>query len=317
MTPTNNLKGALLALAAFAIYATHDVIVRYLGGAYSPMQILFFTSLFSFPLITLILVRDTTQGNLRPVHPWWMALRSLSMVVAGLCAFYAFSVLPMAQVYAILFTVPLLVTLLSIPILGEKVGLHRALAVVVGLGGVLVVVRPGSAELSLGHLAAFTAAFFASAQSVITRRIGNEERQVVMLLFPYAAIFVVMGAGLGFVYQPMPLLDLAAVGAIAILGFIAAALLVGAYRAGEAALVAPMQYSQIVWAAIFGSLLFNETMDSTTIIGAAIVIGSGVYIVAREALSGNSENRPVLRTRSRTASPGSPRISQVLRRRKS
>ncbi|MGH1466941.1 MAG: DMT family transporter [Cognatishimia sp.] len=314
MRQSNNLKGALFAFLAFSIYSSHDVIVRYLGGIYSPIQVLFFASLLSFPLLTLMMVQDATPGTLRPLHPRWVAMRSVTMAFGGLSGFYAFSALPMAQVYSILFTVPLLITVLSIPILGEKVGLHRSGAVIVGLIGVLVVVRPGSTEFTLGHASAMLAAVCVATQSVIARRIGQSERQIVMLLYPFAAVFIVMGASLGFVYEPMPFIDFAAVVGIAVLGFIAAFLLIGAYRAGEAAVVAPMQYVQIVWAAIFGALLFDESLDLPTVLGAGIIISSGLYIVAREAFADVSENRPVLRTRSRAISPGTFRIGFFLRR---
>lgn len=314
MPESNNIKGALLSLAAFTTYASHDVVVRILGANYAPMQILFFASLLSFPLLTLMMIRDKVPANLRPIHPWWVALRSLNMVGGGLCGFYAFSVLPMAQVYSILFTVPLLITILAIPVLGERVGPHRAGAVLVGLIGVIVVVRPGSTELSLGHLSALLAAICVASQSVIARRIGNEETSIVMMLYPFAAIFLTMGIALGFVYEPMPFIDFIGMGAIAALGFVGAFFLVAAYRAGEAAIVAPMQYSQIVWATIFGLIFFNEKPDLPTFIGAGIIICSGLYIVMREAIGGASENTPVLRSRTRALAPGAYRIGPQLRR---
>lgn len=314
MTPTNNLKGALLSLGAFSVYASHDVIIRYLGGIYAPMQVLFFASLLSFPLLTLMMISSAEETRLRPIHPWWVAARSLTMVGGGVCGFYAFSTLPMAQVYSILFTVPLLITLIAIPVLGERVGIHRAGAVVLGLIGVLIVVRPGAAPLSLGHISGLFAALCVATQSVIARRIGNEESQIVMLLYPFAAILVTMGIAMAFVYKPMPLLDFAAIGAVAVMGFIAAFLLVGAYRAGEAAIVAPMQYSQIVWAIIFGLMFFDEAPDSQTLIGAGVIILSGIYIVVREAVTGNSANTPVLRNRTRAIAPGGFRISHFVRR---
>jgi len=153
-----NVKGALLALLAFAIFATHDVFVKTLGASYSPVQIVFFSVLLSFPLATVMLMRDAKPGNLVPRHPWWMALRTLAASATGISAFYAFTVLPLAQTYAILFAAPLLITVLAIPILGEKVRLRRWLAVLVGLSGVLVVLRPGSTDLTLGHAAALLAA---------------------------------------------------------------------------------------------------------------------------------------------------------------
>lgn len=309
-----NLTGPLTALVAFAIFSTHDVVVKTLGGLYSPFQIIFFSTAFSFPLITLMLMRDATEGNLRPVHPWWVTARTISAVITGFSGFYAFSVLPMAQAYVMLFASPLLITILSIPMLGERVGIHRSLAVLLGLGGVVVVLRPGAEPLSLGHIAGLTAAFANAIGSVIVRKIGNEERTAVLMLYPMAANFVVMGALLGLVYQPMPLLHLAGMGTISVLGFVAGILLIVAYRNGDAAIVAPMQYSQIIWAAVFGALLFDEALDLPTLIGAGIIIASGIYIVFRESRLGARSQTPVLRARSRPSVPSSLRVSPMLRR---
>ena len=131
-----NLRGGLLALAAFFLFSAHDVVVKHLGATYAPVQILFFSVLFSFPLATMMAVGDRADANLRPRHPAWMALRMAAVAVTGLSAFYAFSNLPLAQVYAILFATPLFITVLSIPVLGEVVRARRWAAVFVGLGGV-------------------------------------------------------------------------------------------------------------------------------------------------------------------------------------
>jgi drug/metabolite transporter (DMT)-like permease len=312
MTLSPNLKGALFGLAAFAIFAVHDVVVKTLGGSYTPFQIVFFGVLFSFPLTTVMMMREKTEGNLRPKHPWWIALRTTAAVITGLTAFYAFTVLPLAQVYAILFASPLLITVLSIPILGETVRLRRWLAVIVGLIGVVVVLRPGATEFTLGHIAAMTAAVCGALASVVVRKVGREERSVVLLLYPMVANFVLMACVMPFVYRPMPLGDMSAVGLMAALGVIASILLIAAYRAGEAAIIAPMQYSQILWASLFGFLLFDEGVDLNTALGAAIVIASGLYIVARESRSSVSDNMPVLRTRSRPETGTMPRVSPLL-----
>jgi drug/metabolite transporter (DMT)-like permease len=304
-----NLKGILLALAAFAVFATHDVFIKILGSQYSPFQLIFFSVLLSFPLVTLLLMRDSTPGHLRPIHPWWIALRTAAGVFAGANAFYAFSVLPLAQTYSILFASPLLITILAIPILGERVRIRRWLAVLVGLLGVFVVLKPGGSDLGLGHLAALGAAGGSALASIIIRKIGREERSVVMLLYPMVANFVVMACAMPFFYKPMAIQDLGMIGAVSVLGFSAGLLLIAAYKNGEAAIVAPMQYSQIIWAAIFGYLWFGETLDRDTLVGASIIIASGLYIVFRESTTSASENTPVLRTRSRHETGSTFRIS--------
>lgn len=308
-----NAKGALLALLAFGVFATHDVVVKILGGIYSPFQIVFFSVLLSFPLATVMLMRDAKPGTLVPVHPWWMALRTVAAMVTGVCAFYAFSVLPLAQTYAILFASPLLITILAIPVLGEKVRLRRWLAVLVGLVGVLIVLRPGSTELSLGHFAAMASAVGGALASIVVRKIGANERPVVILLYPMVVNFVVMACVLPFVYKPMPIEHLGMLGIIAAFAWIANRLLIKAYSDGEAAIIAPMQYSQIIWATGFGLLFFDEVIDQPTMIGAGVIMASGLYIVLRESRGGASENTPVLRTRSRSETGTTPRVSLFMR----
>ena len=307
----SNLRGALLALAAFGLFATHDVVVKTLGGHYETFQIVFFSVLLAFPLVMLMLMQDETRDTLIPRHPWWTALRTVAAVITGVSAFYAFSVLPLAEVYAILFAAPLLITLLAIPILGERVGIHRGGAVIVGLAGVLVVLRPGGEALTFGHAAALTAAVGGALASIIVRKIGKDERSAVLLLYPMMANFIVMGSLLPFVYRPMPVEHFGLVALMSALAFVAARCVIAAYKSADAAVVAPMQYSQILWAAAYGFFFFDETPDLMTWVGAGIIIASGLYIVVRESVVGISENRPVLRTRSRPETGTSPRVSAM------
>jgi len=312
----SNLKAAFIAMIAFGLFATHDVAVKILGGVYSPFQIIFFSVLLSFPLATLMLMRDSTSGHLRPVHPWWTALRTIAAVATGFSAFYAFSVLPLAQVYAILFASPLFITVLSIPILHERVGVHRWFAVALGLVGVFVVLRPGSAEIGLGHAAALVAAAGSATASVIIRKIGKDERSAVLMLYPMVANFVVMAAILPMVYRPMPLEHLGLLAIVSFLAFLAGLCVIAAYRHGDAAVVAPMQYSQILWAAGYGLLFFDEQGDIFTWTGAGIVILSGMYIVLRESIFGTSRNTPVLNTKTRYESGTMPRVNLFQKRAK-
>ncbi|KIT15297.1 DMT family transporter [Jannaschia aquimarina] len=305
------LSGILMALAAFALFSTHDVVVKMLGGSYAVFQVVFFSVLLTFPMTVVILLSSDATGNLRPRHPRWSMARTAAAVTTGLCVFYAFSTLPLAQVYAIIFAMPLIITVLSIPILGEKVGPHRWGAVVVGLAGVLIVLRPGSAPLEWGHLAALCGAFTGAFASVVVRRIGREERTMVLLLYPMVASFLVMAGTLPFVYRPVPLPDLGLWALMAVCALAASLLMIGAYRRADAVLVAPMQYSQIIWAAIFGWVFFDETVDLWTGVGAGVIVASGLYIVFREG-RGASQQTPVLRTRTRAETATSPRVGPML-----
>ena len=128
-----------------------------------------------------MLFRDGTFSRFRVRHPFLVALRGMFAGIGTVFGFYAFSVLPLADVYAIAFCVPIVVTLASIPLLGEKVGKYRFAAVVVGFVGVLIMVEPGVAPLSLGHAAAFGSVFTSTGVVLIMRRVAREEQRGVMV----------------------------------------------------------------------------------------------------------------------------------------
>jgi drug/metabolite transporter (DMT)-like permease len=311
-----NRAGAVFALIGFAVFSTHDLIIKQLGSTYSTFQIVFYTALFSFPLLTLVMIRDHKPTALRPVHPYWIAVRSLAGVVSGLSAFYAISTLPLSQVYAFIFASPLLITLLAIPMLGETVRLRRGLAVLVGLIGVLIVLRPGAEPLTGGHIAALVAAFAGALVSIITRKIGREERGVVMILYPMMTNLIVTAMALPFVYVEVPLEHLGLFAVDSVLVLIAMSMLVKAYTHADAILVAPMQYSQIIWATIFGILIFNEYPVWQTYVGTAVIALSGFYILRREATGNVSTNTPVSKTRTRIGHTMAMRVGDALRGRR-
>lgn len=298
MTPNpSNLRGALLALLSFGFFSSADVIVKYVGASYSPFQNIFFSTLFGFPLVAMLLMSDRAEENLIPHRPKLSLLRAGLVVVNALCGFYAFAVLPMSQAYPIFFSAPLMITVFAIPLLGEKVGLHRGIAVVVGLIGVVIVVRPGGAHFGLGHAAALLAAMFYAINSILLRMMGQSERSVVIMLYPMLGNFVVSGLALPFVYKPLPIEHLGLLAAMSAIGFVAGLVMIAAYRRAPAGIVAPMQYSQIIWGVLFGAVFFSETADWVTFLGTGIIIASGFYIVQREGKPHVSRNRPVTEAR--------------------
>lgn len=309
----SNLNGALLALLSFGIYATADAIVKFMGASYSPFQNIFFSGLFGFPLVAIMLMTDRSEGNLIPRKPVITLLRSALVVVNVLCGFYAFAKLPMSEAYPIFFASPILITLFAIPMLGEKVGLHRGFAILLGLAGVIVVLRPGQSHFGLGHLAAIGASVIFAINSVLVRITGQSERSVVIMLYPMIANTVVSGIALPFVYQPLPIEHLGLLAAMSTLGFVAGVISIAAYRRAEAAIVAPMQYSQIIWATIFGITIFHEHSDLWTLVGTAIIIASGIYIVLREGTPEVSATKPVTETRGEFDLGLQPRSSAWLR----
>lgn len=282
------------ALLAFALFSSHDSVIKALGVEYSVFQIIFFSSLFSFIPLTVMMMADRNLDNYRPRHPWLIALRTVLSLVGMSSAFYAFTVLPLSEVYALLFVTPLLITAFSVPLLGEKVGFQRWMAVIIGLCGEMVVLRPGQEPLEAGHIAALVAALSSSLSNIIIRKIGSKERSAVLILIPMIAGIAVMAMILPSVYVPA---ELPALGAMALVGLLAVgaqAAVIASYRtAPSIAMIAPVQYTQILWATLFGALFFEEFPDVWVAVGAAIIIGSGIFVVWRETV--RTGKGPVLR----------------------
>lgn len=272
----------ILALVGLTAYAIHDALIKYLSAQFSVIQIIFFITLFTFPLISIWLVGSRNLPSLRPNNPKAVAFRSVSFVIILMSAFYGFQTLPLAQAYALLFTTPLMVTAIAGPILGERASLGQWLAIATGFVGVVIVLRPSVQPIELGHIAALTAAVLSAANAVLVRKLGSNERSVILLLYPLIATMVAMSVLLPFVYQPMSINELGITAVIAVLSLTGGLLTILSFKRGKAAVIAPMQYSQIIWGVIFGSMFFDEVPDSFTLIGSAVIILSGIYVVTRE-----------------------------------
>ncbi len=275
------IPGISFALLGFAIYSTHDALVKSLHD-YNVLQIVFFATLFGYVPFSIARIIEGKPVSLKPHNPGLLTLRA-ALHVAALClGFFAFTKLPMVEAYVLLFCTPLIISVLAIWFLNEHIALVRWFAIVLGLVGVLVVLRPSPSSISIGHLAAFASAFCGAASSVISRKITSTENMATMILFPLLANILVTGAALYFVYQAMPFTDLATMFLIGVLGLLGQYFVLRGYHMAPAAFVGPMQYSQIVWAILLGYVFFGETVDGWVLVGSAITILSGIIIIWRE-----------------------------------
>ena len=274
-----NLRGALFGLAAMGLYCLYDVSIKFLGGDYSPLQILFCAGLVFVPLI-LLQLRLSRATSLRPVLPLWTVLRVVVALLNATFGAYAFSVLPLAEAYAVFFLMPLMIALLAVPILGEPMDLARGLAVVAGFAGVLIALQPGGeTQLGLGHLAAFCAASLGAVNYIILRKTGGIEQPGVLLFYPAAAQLIAVGLAMPGLWLPMPAAHWALTSLMGLAVFAGGLLIIAAYRTAPAIVVAPMQYSQIIWAALLGWLLFGEGMTLPMVLGILVIIAAGLYIL--------------------------------------
>jgi S-adenosylmethionine uptake transporter len=293
------LQGVALGFLTYALFSSADAVIKSLAGKLPVIEIVFFATLTSFMVILLLRPRGELWRNMfRMNHPKRVMLRAACGIVAGILGTYAFTHIPLAEAYALIFLSPILVTLLSIPILGEPVGWRRLSAVGAGFLGVLLVVKPGFRELGLGHLAAFGVAFAGATSMIVLRMIGHSERRVSLIGVVMSAALVVSGVLMIPVFVLPDTESLLKFCFIGLVGGIGQMTMLAATRAAPANRVAPTQYSQIVWAVILGAVFFAEFPDWLALIGIALIGLSGLFTFLREdKVSGWSQRIPVLRNR--------------------
>ncbi|MEZ5932020.1 MAG: DMT family transporter [Alphaproteobacteria bacterium] len=274
--------GIGFVVLAFLLYSSMDMMVKLLSTGYPIHQMLFFNALFALLPIAFAVWRTGGVRLLRTRRPAGHLLRGAFGMAASFAAMSAFSLMPMADVYAILFATPLLVTALSVPLLGEQVGWRRWSAIIVGFAGVMIMLDPGQSTIGPGSIAALIAAMLASLSVVMVRKLSVTESTGSIALYSNLLIVVAMGAWLLIDFRPMPLADLALAGVAGMAGGCALLALIGAYRRAAAAIIAPFQYSQMIWGVVFGFLVFGDLPTAGVVLGSAIVVASGLYIIHRE-----------------------------------
>ena len=278
----NPLHGVLLAAFGFFLFASSDAIIKTLTRTYSIFQIIPMQVAFACIPLAIMLARGGGVVGLRPVHPKLVALRGFLSGIGTVFGYYAVSTLPLADVYAIAFGVPIVVTILSIPVLGEQVGVYRWSAVLVGFLGIMVMVRPGSTELSLGHLAAVAAMLNGAVITLILRKIAGTEHSTALVTSVVLGLFIVSLPGAVLAFRTPELSHVALFAASGLMMGTAQFVMLQAFRRAPAVSVAPMQYTMMVWALLYGVVIFGDSLRFNLLLGAAIVMGSSLYIMHRE-----------------------------------
>ncbi|WP_407493246.1 DMT family transporter [Pseudooceanicola sp. MF1-13] len=274
------LTGAALVLIYTALISSADGITKLLAGGYAAPQ-LYAVSGGLVALFCVIADRMARKpAGLRTTQPVPMAIRSVTTVIAGVAFFYAFRLLPFAEVFIFIGLMPLMAGLMSGPILGERVSLKVWIALGVGFLGVLTLFPEGIHAVTWGHLIALIACFSGTLSMVMARFVGRRESNSLALVFyPNMLNMIVMAAALPFVFTPMPLIDLGL--AVAYAGFLFGArwLLVIALRLLPAYTATPLMNLQFVWMVLIGIVVFREYPEGHVYLGAAIVAASGLYLV--------------------------------------
>jgi drug/metabolite transporter (DMT)-like permease len=279
-------SGIGLGALAFGLFSIMDALIKWLSATYPVPQLVVFNALFALVPITLLIARRGGLLELRTERLGLHLLRGALGMLGSFLAFYAYSRLPLADAYAIIFATPLLITALSVPILGEAVGWRRWSAVLVGFVGILVMLRPGVAPIAGGSLAALGAACASACAILLVRKLSVTETTTSIAFYSSLTVLVLVGALFGHTFVVPGLVDLALMAASGLIGGSALLILIAAYRRSPAALVAPFQYSQMLWAVVLGALFWGDLPAAAMLLGASIVAASGLFIVYRETALG-------------------------------
>jgi drug/metabolite transporter (DMT)-like permease len=286
-------RGVLLMLAACAVFTMMGALIKALDGRIPVAEVMFFRSAFAVPVVLLVVMRArrgrSVIGTLRtrrfPAH----LLRAMTGTAAQACAFYSLALLPLAEHTALTNTTPLFVALLSIPFLGEKVGIHRAGAVLLGFAGIVVIALgqggfgqdlQGAARLGL--LIAVGNGIFSAATTLLVRRLSDTESSTTITLWQSLLMTAFAAAALPFGWATPSLAELALLVMVGVLGGIAQIMLTEAWASAQVSAIAPYSYSSLLWAMLFGWIAFGDVPGWLTILGAALIVAASLYILHRE-----------------------------------
>lgn len=288
------LAGIGYMLAAFVTVAIGDALAKIL---ITDMPIAQFLLLRSAAVVLLLVPLFMRRGGLLvfrtdrlSLHLWRCALNGVSLVLF----FIALRQLELATLFAISFVGPLFMTAISVPMLGEKVGIHRWAAILVGFIGALVIIRPGADGFQLLALMAVASTCLWSLSMVIVRKLSATDGDATLLAYINTSLLLMGAVGAPFVWQPVSLREFGYVIALAVTLVIGQWLMLRAFRLAPVGVVAPFQYSGIIWATMIGWWVWSEFPAPNVWIGAAILIASGLYVMWREHV----------RARARSAGPG-------------
>ena len=281
MTP--RIKGILLMVASMVIFTLLDAAAKHLVQTLPPAVAVFGRYLVAFVLSVLVIMRKGGPQLMATRHPALQALRGVMLMGATMLNFFAIMHLQLAQTAAIFFTIPLWVCALSVPILGEHVGLRRWIAVAVGFMGVLVIMRPGSDSFHWAMLLSIASSFCGAIYNIVTRKVGGRDRAETSLFYVGLVGAAAGAVPLPFVWQTPQGMQWLLLGFIGLVGTIGHFMLIQAHRLAPASVLAPFIYTQIVWMILVGYLFFGDVPDFWTLAGAAIVVASGLFVFAGEA----------------------------------
>lgn len=284
-------RAILLLIGATAAFAVAAGCAKALAGHIPVAEVILFRNLFALPALLPVVLASGGLAALATRNPVSHAARTVFGLMGMVGTFFGYMHLPIAMVTALGFTMPLFLTVLSVPLLGERVGWRRGAAVMVGFLGVLLMVGPGaqdfSPEAGMAVLLCLLGAVGWALAMITIRKMGEAGESSVSIVFWFAVGSAVL-AGIASVpvwVSPSPVEWLLLVG-IGLVSALAQVLMTSAYRGGETTLLAPFEYTGIIWTTTLGAVIWAELPDGWDFAGIAVLVGAGIYIWHREVTLG-------------------------------
>ena len=276
-------RGAALLVLATALFASMDAIGKGLMQRHDPFQVVW-ARYAAQAAIVAIIVSPRLGRVIRTARPGLQVIRSALLFMATLCGFFAFSVMPLADATAIFQTAPLAITALAALILREPVGPRRWAGVMIGFLGALIIVRPGADVFQPAALLPMLGALFFAGYSIATRFLGRDESYWTTFLYTAALGALIASAFVPLVWVTPTWGDAALMLAMGAIGSAGQFLLIVAFNTAPASAIAPFTYAGLIFATLWGYLFFGDAPDGWTATGAAVIVGSGVYVWRRERM---------------------------------
>jgi drug/metabolite transporter (DMT)-like permease len=285
--PGGARRGILWMLLTTLFFVSMDALAKHLSQSYPVPQVVWARYVFHVLLLALLL-GGRMRGVMRTERLGLQLLRSVFLLCATGLFFTALSYIPLAEASAIMFVAPILVTALSMPLLREHVGPRRWASVVVGFGGALIIIRPGGDGMELTALFALGGATSYAFYQITTRLLSRSDRALTTLAYSALVGALASSAVVPFFWVAPDLAGWAGMVGLGLLGGTGHFALIKAFQTAPAATVTPFGYAALIWATLYGFVLFGDLPDLWTVVGAAIIATSGLYIFHREHVARRS-----------------------------
>ncbi len=286
MTDNNNtdrpLAGIVMMLAGIAGFAVMDATIKWLTAEYPVPQVVALRSWFGLPILIMLALREGGLPALRTKRPMVHIGRYLLVLLLSLSFFWVLSMMKLVDAIAIAFAAPIIITALSVPLLKEAVGPRRWVAIAIGFCGVLIMLRPGMGVFQWASIAALGSAVVYALLMITTRAFKSTESTASLMLYPQLGMSLTGLLMVNYFWVTPTPQDLVLFALAGFFGSIGVMCLTHAFRMAPAAAIAPFEYTALVWATALGYLVWGELPDKFTLVGALVVIASGLYIIYRE-----------------------------------